>query len=87
MTVVARSLGACVRAYQLTLSALIGRDCRFLPTCSDYAREALQTHGVAAGAWLALKRFLRCHPFAKAGLDPVPPAASHATCCKKTTRT
>ncbi len=87
MSPMARILRATVRAYQLSLSALIGRQCRFLPTCSDYANEALQIHGAAAGTWLALKRLLRCHPWAAAGHDPVPPAPSHATCCKKTIRT
>ena len=63
-----------VRAYQLVLSPLLGRQCRFLPTCSHYAMEALERHGALKGGWLALRRILRCHPFAAAGYDPVPPA-------------
>ncbi len=62
-----------VRAYQLVLSPLLGRQCRFLPTCSHYAMEALERHGGVKGGWLALRRILRCHPFAAAGYDPVPP--------------
>lgn len=68
-------LRGVVRAYQLTLASLLGRQCRFLPTCSHYAMEALERHGAWTGGWLALRRFLRCHPFAAAGYDPVPPAA------------
>ncbi len=63
-----------VRAYQFVLSPLLGRQCRFLPTCSHYAMEALERHGALKGGWLALRRILRCHPFAAAGYDPVPPA-------------
>jgi putative membrane protein insertion efficiency factor len=61
-----------VRAYQFVLSPLLGRQCRFLPTCSHYAMEALEHHGALRGGWLAFRRVLRCHPFAAAGYDPVP---------------
>ena len=61
------------RAYKLTLSPWIGRSCRFAPTCSDYAADALITHGPLRGGWLALRRVARCHPFGGSGLDPVPP--------------
>jgi putative membrane protein insertion efficiency factor len=61
-----------VRVYQLTLSQLLGRQCRFLPTCSHYAMEAIEHHGALRGGWLAVRRVLRCHPFAAAGYDPVP---------------
>ena len=61
-----------VRAYQLTLSALIGRNCRHLPTCSDYADEALVRFGAWPGLWLALARFVRCNPWGTHSLDPVP---------------
>ena len=52
--------------------ALVGPSCRFEPTCSAYAEEALHTHGAWRGLWLAARRLARCHPFARAGLDPVP---------------
>jgi hypothetical protein len=61
-----------VRAYQLTLSSIMGRYCRHLPTCSQYAYEAIARHGAWAGFWLALFRVLRCHPWGSAGFDPVP---------------
>jgi uncharacterized protein len=63
-----------IRTYQLTLSGLIGRECRYLPTCSDYAIEAIATHGAARGTALALRRILSCHPLGGHGFDPVPPA-------------
>ena len=72
MTPVAHLLRGLVRAYQFTLSPLLGRQCRFLPTCSHYAMEAVERHGAVKGGWLAIRRFLRCHPFAAAGYDPVP---------------
>ena len=61
-----------IRAYQLTLSGLIGRTCRHLPTCSDYAGEAVQRHGVWPGAWMAAARICRCGPGGTSGLDFVP---------------
>ena len=61
------------RVYKLTLSPWIGRSCRFTPTCSDYAADALMTHGPLRGGWLALRRVAKCHPFGGSGLDPVPP--------------
>ena len=62
------------RAYKLTLSPLIGRTCRFLPTCSDYAAEALIAHGPWKGGLLAFRRFAKCHPLGGSGYDPPPPA-------------
>jgi putative membrane protein insertion efficiency factor len=62
-----------VRGYQKLISPLIGPHCRFAPTCSQYAIEALAQHGVVRGVGLAVRRILRCHPFAEGGLDPVPP--------------
>jgi uncharacterized protein len=62
----------CLRAYQLTLSALIGRRCRYLPTCSDYAMEAITRHGPWRGIWLGAGRVCRCHPWGGDGFDPVP---------------
>mgnify|MGYP000940838927 CR=1 FL=1 len=61
-----------IRAYQLTLSAFIGRQCRHLPSCSDYADEAIQRHGVWAGGWMGLARICRCQPWGTAGYDPPP---------------
>jgi putative membrane protein insertion efficiency factor len=64
-----------IRTYQLTLSGLAGRQCRYLPTCSDYADEAIQRHGLWCGGWMGLSRVCRCHPWSDAGFDPVPEAA------------
>jgi putative membrane protein insertion efficiency factor len=61
-----------IRLYQLTLSPWLGRRCRYEPTCSHYAAEALRQHGVVRGAWLAAKRLGRCHPWGRSGYDPVP---------------
>jgi uncharacterized protein len=69
---VATALVGLVRIYQLTLSALIGRRCRFLPTCSDYATEAIVRHGAWRGLWLGAARVCRCHPWGGDGFDPVP---------------
>jgi putative membrane protein insertion efficiency factor len=65
-----------VRAYQLLLSPFAGGACRFAPSCSEYALEAIETHGLARGLWLAIRRVARCHPFARPGIDPVPPSAA-----------
>ncbi|HWL05664.1 MAG TPA: membrane protein insertion efficiency factor YidD [Xanthobacteraceae bacterium] len=61
-----------VKVYQYTLSPLIGYECRHLPTCSAYADEALQRHGLWAGGWMTLGRLCRCHPWGTSGLDFVP---------------
>jgi uncharacterized protein len=61
-----------IRTYQLTLSSLIGRTCRHLPTCSDYASEAIAKHGLWAGGWMGAARVCRCHPLGTEGYDPVP---------------
>ena len=63
-----------IRAYQLTLSGLIGRQCRHLPSCSDFTDEAIQTHGFWAGGWMGFARICRCQPWGTAGYDPVPKA-------------
>lgn len=67
-----RALVALIGVYQGILSPLLPRACRFAPTCSEYARLALAEHGAARGAWLALRRVLRCHPFHPGGYDPPP---------------
>jgi len=61
-----------VRVYQVALSPLLGPNCRYYPTCSQYAIEAIETHGSLRGAWLTLKRISRCHPWHEGGFDPVP---------------
>ncbi len=66
-------LSGAVRAYELTIRPVIGAHCRFYPSCSAYAREAIGTHGAARGGALAARRILRCHPWHEGGFDPVPP--------------
>lgn len=66
-----------IRAYQLVVSPLLGPRCRFYPSCSSYAIEAIRTHGPLRGTWLAGRRLLRCHPWNPGGLDPVPPTPSN----------
>lgn len=61
-----------IRFYQLCISPLTPPSCRFVPTCSQYAVEAIRRHGVVRGGWLAIKRLLRCHPWGGSGYDPVP---------------
>jgi uncharacterized protein len=61
-----------VRAYQYALRPMLGANCRFYPSCSDYAREAIERHGALKGTWLALLRVGRCHPYHRGGFDPVP---------------
>lgn len=62
-----------IRVYQYVISPLLGPRCRFWPTCSSYAVDALRLHGPFKGGWLALKRILKCHPWHPGGVDPVPP--------------
>lgn len=61
-----------LRGYRLVVSPLLGPSCRYLPSCSGYALEAIERHGPLSGGWLALKRILRCHPWGGSGYDPVP---------------
>jgi putative membrane protein insertion efficiency factor len=74
MTPLARVLALPVRAYRLLLSPWVGHGCRYQPTCSAYALEALERHGAIKGGWLAAKRVLSCHPLGGHGYDPVPGA-------------
>ena len=67
-----------LRAYQLVLSPMLGQNCRFYPSCSHYAIEALRSHGAARGSFLSLRRVCRCHPWNEGGLDPVPPPPPHS---------
>ena len=71
---VRRAAHLAIRGYQLTLSGLVGRQCRHLPSCSEYADEAIQCHGMWAGGWMGLARICRCGPFGTSGLDLVPEA-------------
>ncbi|MFG6666574.1 membrane protein insertion efficiency factor YidD [Halomonas sp. HNIBRBA4712] len=63
---------ALVKVYQYTVSPLLGPRCRFWPSCSSYAVEAIQVHGPLRGGWMAFKRILKCHPGSSGGMDPVP---------------
>ena len=72
MTPAARLLALPVRGYRLVFSPWVGHGCRFQPTCSTYALEALEVHGALRGGWLALRRVLRCHPWGDSGIDNVP---------------
>ncbi len=69
----ARLLITLVHVYRAALGPILGGSCRYTPSCSSYAIEALERHGALRGAWLGLQRILRCHPFHAGGHDPVPP--------------
>jgi len=78
-----------LRAYQLGVSPFFGQKCRFYPTCSNYAAEAIRTHGVKKGGLLAAKRMCKCHPWHPGGVDLVPPnssisSAGHSGCSHST---
>ncbi|TFW09966.1 membrane protein insertion efficiency factor YidD [Oxalobacteraceae bacterium OM1] len=80
-----RLLLLLLRAYKLAVSPFLGQNCRFYPSCSDYAAEAVRIYGAARGGLLAARRLCKCHPWHPGGLDPVPPkdahgAAAHAGC-------
>ena len=66
-----------IKAYSFFVSPWLGKNCRFQPTCSEYAIEALRTHGIIKGSWLAFKRVSRCNPLAQSGYDPVPEKETH----------
>ncbi|MFA6179896.1 MAG: membrane protein insertion efficiency factor YidD [Candidatus Methylopumilus sp.] len=68
----ARILTGLIRAYQILLSPFFGQQCRFSPTCSQYALEAVQKHGALRGAFYAVRRLLKCHPWHAGGHDPIP---------------
>lgn len=80
MNPVSWMLIAAIRIYQWCLVPLIGPACRFAPSCSEYAREAIVRHGPLHGVWLAVRRLLRCHPWGGEGWDPVPPARPARSC-------
>ena len=72
-----RLLITLIDGYRLLLSPFFGTQCRFYPTCSAYAREAIDVHGTVRGTWLAVRRILRCNPWCAGGVDPVPPRAGN----------
>lgn len=73
MNIIKQVLIKLIRFYQLSLSAVMGPRCRFYPSCSSYAIEAIDEHGAGKGSLLAIRRISRCHPFNAGGFDPVPP--------------
>lgn len=77
MSLAAALIKAPIIAYRYTLSAFVGRTCRHLPTCSEYALEAIDRHGPWRGLWLGLKRVAKCHPWGSSGFDPVPEPRDH----------
>ena len=70
-------LRGAIRFYKLFISPLLPPACRYLPTCSDYAAEAIEKHGALRGTWLAARRLARCHPWGGSGYDPVPEPEAH----------
>ncbi|MFQ5567692.1 MAG: membrane protein insertion efficiency factor YidD [Paracoccaceae bacterium] len=78
MSPLARVVALPVHAYRLFISPWLGTNCRYQPTCSAYALEALEKHGAIRGTWLAIRRILRCHPGGGSGYDPVPPRKDDA---------
>ncbi len=70
-----------IRIYQWVISPLFPKSCRFAPSCSEYAAEAIRRHGMLSGGWLGLRRILRCHPWGGDGYDPVPDRAWRAKHC------
>ena len=82
MMLLRSALIAPIRLYQWTLSPLVGFNCRYAPSCSAYAIEAIATHGPVRGLWLGFRRILRCHPWGGSGYDPVP--ATHRHDCHHT---
>ncbi len=79
MTPLAHLLALPVRGYRLLLSPWVGLSCRYQPTCSAYALEALETHGALRGTWLTLRRIGRCHPWGGSGIDNVPKPVAGST--------
>jgi putative membrane protein insertion efficiency factor len=76
---VSRVLVALIRVYQFAISPMLGPKCRYYPSCSAYAVEALQQYGAIRGSWLAARRLARCHPWSPGGVDHVPPRHQHVS--------
>lgn len=72
MNIAERGVVGLIRGYQLVLSPILGPRCRHLPTCSEYAAEAVARHGILRGGWFAVRRIVRCNPWGSSGYDPVP---------------
>ena len=70
--ILARIMMAALRNYRRWISPMLGENCRFYPSCSQYAEQAIESYGPLRGSWLAVRRLSRCHPFHEGGLDPVP---------------
>ena len=83
---IARAMIWAIRWYQRFISPLLGHNCRFVPTCSQYAIQALQVHGALKGTLLSVWRILRCNPFGKFGFDPVPPRGRWTSPDRRLTR-
>ena len=83
---IARAMIRALRWYQRFISPLLGHNCRFVPTCSQYAIQALQLHGALKGTLLSVWRILRCNPFGKFGFDPVPPKGRWTSPDRRLTR-
>ena len=75
MNIFTKLLIKLIKGYKYLISPLFGHSCRYLPTCSEYTKEALQTHGLLRGSYYAVKRILRCHPGVAPSFDPVPPVS------------
>ena len=83
---IARAMIGAIRWYQRFIRPLLGHNCRFVPTCSQYAIQALQVHGALKGTLLSVWRILRCNPFGKFGFDPVPPRGRWTSPDRRLTR-
>jgi putative membrane protein insertion efficiency factor len=86
MSIAARAIAMAIRGYRGLVSPLLGRHCRYEPTCSAYALEAVTRRGAARGGFLALRRIARCHPWAPGGFDPVPAPPNDETQLRPTAR-
>jgi putative membrane protein insertion efficiency factor len=82
MNIFARIILGLIRIYQCTFSTVMGKECRYHPTCSYYTADAVRRFGAARGAWLGIKRILRCHPWRPGGYDPVPETWPDNSCDK-----